>query len=114
MTEQEYWKQVIWLAKHYKRNGEWASEFGVKEEDDGGDDAFNKRMESLSETIDGHEYTIYYTKAADVLRYTDNADAYEDCFDELPTEMTYQQMACPLASMAMYTDVCTYQERHSL
>ncbi len=95
MTSQEYWAEVNQLAAYFADAGEWRAAYG--EDTD--------RYDALHEAIDGHQYIIYYSEAADVLRHTDNPTAYEDELGDLPDGMTYQQMACPLAFMAMMADI---------
>ena len=95
MTSQEYWAEVNELAAYFADSGAWREDYG--EDID--------RYDAMHETVDGHQYIIYYSEAADVLRHTDNPTAYEDELGDLPDGMTYQQMACPLAFMAMMADI---------
>ena len=106
VTNKEYWDEVRSLAEHFSdddpaSNG-WASEYG---------EDFDK-YDAMHETIDGHQFIIYYSKAADVLRHSDNPTAYEDEIGELPKGMTYEQMACPLAYMAMMRDIQDWMHRY--
>lgn len=72
---------------------------------------FDSIMDSLlHETIDCHQWIIYYAYNDDVLRYTSNVDAYEDVYDneslgELVKEKGFDDAKMMMAYYAMYNDV---------
>ena len=64
----------------------------------------------LHETIDGHEWIIYYAYNDDVLRFSDNDEAYKDIYcDEdlgrLISEGGLDSAKTMMAFWAMYQDV---------
>ena len=88
MTQQEYWNEIIRLAKWLSDNrpAELGGE-GVTA--DYGEDA--DRHDAMHETLDGHEFVIYTYKARQVIWFSDNPaymmdefgpDCFGDMFDE--------------------------------
>lgn len=101
MEAREYWDEVARLGKYFSDNnpnGEgWAADYDNQQTD---------MRQALHETIDGHRFIIYYSKAQDVMRYTDNTDAYQDVTgDDMPANTGFLDLCCKLACWAMTQDV---------
>ena len=67
ITRQSYWDEIRSLADdaiEAWRDGDVADRDALSD--------------WIHETIDGHKWIIYYALRADVLRYTDNKEAYEE------------------------------------
>ena len=70
----------------------------------------------LHETIDGHQWVIYYAYNDDVLKYSDNDEAYQDCYDNeslgaLVAEKGIDGVKPMMAYFAMYQDVSELLEQ---
>jgi hypothetical protein len=64
----------------------------------------------LHETIDGHRWIIYYAYNLDVIRHSDNADAYSDNLGPLDMAAVLKERGLDglhnvIAYYAMYADV---------
>jgi len=64
----------------------------------------------LHETIDSHQWIIYYSYNDDVIRYSDNADAYQDIYSNedvgaMIVDKGLDNFGIVRAYWAMYTDV---------
>lgn len=64
----------------------------------------------LHEVIDGHQWVIYYAYNDEVLKYSDNDEAYQDCYDNeslgaLVDEKGIDGVKPMMAYFAMYQDV---------
>ena len=64
----------------------------------------------LHETIDGHQWVIYYSYNAEVIQHSSNSDAYQDIYDneslgQLVTDRGVDSLNTMIAFFAMYTDV---------
>lgn len=66
ITYQEYREEVCRIAQDVI---EEASEYGQDVHD------------VVHETVDGHQWIIYYAYNEDVLKHADNPDAWEDCYN---------------------------------
>jgi hypothetical protein len=99
MTRNEYWDEIRSIRENLL--DEWRDERG-----DTKDDPQDWLYERLNQTIDGHQWIIYYSYNIDVLRFTDNRDAYYDQMGEWPTSDTgLQGMLAAIAYQSMYQDV---------
>jgi hypothetical protein len=64
----------------------------------------------LHETIDGHQWVIYYSYNLDVIQNSDNSEAYKDVYDNesigaLVSEKGVDDLNTMIAFFAMYQDV---------
>jgi hypothetical protein len=63
----------------------------------------------LHETIDGHQWVIYYSYNLDVIKYSDNEDYYSDNFGAESLASSLEQgldtLHCHIAFWCMYADV---------
>ena len=89
ITEKEYWKEVKDLAKQVEEQ--------VKEYDQDPHDA-------LHETIDGHQWLIYYAYHPWILAHTRNEDAVFDIVGEVSGDST-SAVLTQIAFYALYQDV---------
>lgn len=71
MNAHEYWTEITTIVEQVKADT-LAQGFTL----DGDAEEYADRY--LSETVDGHEYCIYYSKALEVLQHSDNQDAMLD------------------------------------
>ena len=65
MTKSEYYNEIKSLAEYFAIDGDWTNDYS--DHDD--------RSSAIHELIDGHQFVIYYSKAADVVRHSDNSNA---------------------------------------
>lgn len=107
MNAHDYWTEVTSIVEQVKAD---TLEQGFTWDGDAEDYADRY----LSETVDGHEYCIYYSKALEVLQHTDNQDALLDTLGEESAVQALRDgglggLHCVMAVWAMIAD-CT---RHS-
>ncbi len=104
MKQLEYWKEVNELADIIACEA-------MQETDNNRDEAEeiidNVR---LHETIDGHQWIIYYGYNLDVIKHSNNEDCYSDNFggDALVSSLEeggMDTLHCHIAFWAMYADV---------
>ncbi len=104
ITQQLYWKEVRELAE------------GIVEEaladNDGDREAAEEEVNDtrLHETIDGHQWVIYYAYNLDVLKYSDNAEYMSDNFGGESLEASIKEggidmLHTRMAFWALYADV---------
>ena len=104
MNSHEYWKEVNELAATIVSES--------MEESDNDRDAAEELINDsrLHETIDGHQWIIYYTYNLDVLKYSDNAEYYQDNFGAESLVASLEDggintLHCHMAFWALYADV---------
>ena len=118
ITYNEYWKEVAELADSIACE---AMADNNNDIDAARDDIYDSR---LHETIDGHQWIIYYSYNLDVIQHSDNEDYYNDNFGADSLAESLKQgglllLHCHIAFWAMYADVCdriddalaTYEEQ---
>jgi len=101
LTYSEYWTEVSDLAESI------ASE-AMDQADNDRDDAEEIINDTLlHETIDGHQWVIYYAYNLPVLEYSDNSEYADDngLIGENPLENGLNSFHTMLAFWAMYADV---------
>ena len=98
MTREEYWDEIRAIRSNIV--DEWATERA-----DYNGDGNEWLSDRLHQTVDGHQWIIYTDYNFDVLRFTDNRDAYYDAMGEWPPVDDFSQMIAAVAYMAMETDV---------
>lgn len=104
MNSNEYWAEVNSLADMI------ASETMANHNNDR-EQAENEINDSyLHETIDGHEWVIYYSYNLDVIKHSDNADYCADNFGAEALAHSLEQgglntLHCHIAFWALYADV---------
>ena len=104
ITYQEYWKEVNELADSI------ACEAMADNDNDreaAEEDIFDFR---LHETIDGHQWVIYYSYNPDVIQHSDNDEYYLDNFGSEALERSLKEgglstLHCHIAFWALYADV---------
>ena len=101
----EYWKEIADLADSIACE---AMADNDNDRDAAEEDIFDSR---LHETIDGHQWVIYYSYNLDVIQHSDNADYYSDNFgaDSLAASLKeggLDALHCHIAFWCMYADVC--------
>lgn len=97
MTRKEYWDEVRSIRENLR--DEWKDERG-----DYGD-ANEFIGDRLHEMIDGHQWIIYNSYNLDVIRFTDNEDAYIENFGEWPADSDLSRIHTLAAFEAMRQDV---------
>ncbi len=104
MKQHEYWNEVNELADTI------ACE--TMQETDNNRDKAQEIINDvrLHETIDGHQWIIYYGYNLDVIKHSDNEDYYSDNFggDALASSLEQgglDTLHCHIAFWAMYADV---------
>lgn len=98
VTRKEYWDEIRSIRRSLV--DEWAAE---RADYDG--DVNEWLSDRLHQDIDGHQWIIYTDYNLDVLRFTDNRDAYYDEMGEWPAAPSLGEMLAPVAYMAMQADV---------
>lgn len=103
-TQSDYWREVESIAECI------ASESMADNDNDrsAAEDEINDSR--LHETIDGHQWVIYYGYSLDVIKYSDNADYYVDHFGAEALVASIEQggidtLHCHMAFWALYADV---------
>lgn len=104
MNYQEYWTEVRELADSIACE---AMQDNDNDRDAAMDDIYDSR---LHETIDGHQWIIYYSYNLDVIKHSDNEDYYSDNFgcDSLAASLEQgglDTLHCHIAFWALYADV---------
>ena len=108
MTRKEYWDEIQTIGQDAIEEG-WAQ---ASADDDAPDEEAIR--EYVQQTVDGHQWIIYYGYPEDVLRFTNNKDAYIDAFGRIEADNTNEALA-KMAYMAMEQDVNDFisnQEPH--
>jgi len=103
MNNQEYWNEVNAIADIIACES-------MQECDNDREAAEELINDSrLHETIDGHQWVIYYSYNLDVIKHSDNADYYADNFgaESLASslESGLDTLHCHIAFWALYADV---------
>lgn len=98
MTRKEYWDEIRSIRENLVE--EWQDERANY-----GDDVNEWLTDRLHQTIDGHQWIIYTGYNIDVLRFTDNKEAYYDQMGAWPEVDNFNQMMGAVAFMAMEQDV---------
>ena len=80
------------------------------------EEAEEQAYDRLHETIDGHQWVIYYAYNDDVLKYSDNDEAYKDIYDNegigsIIAEHGLDSFKTAMAYFAMYQDVSELLEQ---
>jgi hypothetical protein len=101
ITYQEYREEVRRLAEDAI---EEASKY--EEEDRLEHDVYD----FIYETVDGHQWVIYYAYNDDVIRHTSNPDSWEECYNaedigDLVIDQGMTGARCTQAFWALYQDV---------
>jgi len=104
ITSVEYWKEVSEIAKTIAQE---AMEHCDNDRDEA-DELINDSL--LHETIDGHEWIIYYSHNLDVIQHSDNEDYMIDNFgiDEAGSILKDKGLSglhSAIAFWALYADV---------
>lgn len=104
ITRNEYWAEINSIASDMASEALSANYGDI---DAARDDIWDSR---LHETIDGHQWVIYYAYHDDVLRHSDNASYYEDNFGTDDMAATIKErgldgLKTVMAYFAMYADV---------
>ena len=103
MNSQEYWTEVESIADTI------ACET-MADNDNDRDAAEEEINERLHETIDGHQWVIYYSYNLDVIKHSDNDEYYSDNFgaESLAESLDsggLDMLHCHIAFWALYADV---------
>lgn len=104
MNNQEYWAEVSSLANSITCEA-------MSDNDDDREAAEKDIFDSrLHETIDGHQWVIYYSYNLDVIKHSDNEDYYVDNFGSESLEHSLKEggldtLHCHIAFWALYADV---------
>ena len=106
LTQQEYNTEIKSIAECMVSTA--FNEYDEVETIEQAEELINDSL--LHETIDGHQWIIYYSYNDDVIRYSDNADAYQDVYSNedagaLIAEKGLDDFGTVRAYWAMYTDV---------
>jgi hypothetical protein len=104
MNYQEYWAEVSELADTIASE---AMADNDRDREAAEEDIWDSR---LHETIDGHQWVIYYSYNLDVIKHSDNEDYYADNFGGDSLAHSLEQgglntLHCHIAFWALYADV---------
>ena len=106
LTNSEYWVEVKSIADNLVSE---AMSDNENDKDRAEEDIFDSR---LHETIDGHQWVIYYSYNLDVIKHSANEDYYSDNFGGEALEESLKggldTLHCHIAFWALYADVCDY------
>ena len=88
----------------------------MQEHDNDRDTAEESSHDRLHETIDGHQWVIYYAYNDEVLKYSENEEAYQGVYDneslgQLVAERGIADLKTMMAYFAMYQDVSELLEQ---
>lgn len=104
MTQDEYRDEIRGIAEELLK--EWRSETRpLRRQRIQSQDPNEWVSDRLHQWIDGHSWIIYTSRVFDVLRFTNNREAYQDEMDELPGGDNFDQLATQVAFVAMRQDV---------
>jgi hypothetical protein len=107
ISQKEYWDDIHGIAKDAVEEG-WAQ--AGKDADEPDEEAIR---EYVQQTIDGHQWIIYYGYPAEVLSHTENKNAYFEDFGPLESKDADDALA-KMAYAAMERDVWDYIQREDL
>lgn len=102
ITQSSYNEEIEGLASNIAE--ELLEEYETREE------AEDYVYDRIHETIDGHQWVIYYAYNNDVLKYSDNDEAYKDVYDNeslgaIVSEQGVDSLGTVMAYFAMSQDV---------
>ena len=105
MNYQEYWQEINNLANSIACEAMQDNDNNL---DAAREDIFDSR---LHETVDGHQWIIYYGYNLDVIGHSDNEDYYNDNFGAECLASSLERgglsmLHCHIAFWAMYADIC--------
>ena len=107
LTNNEYWTEIKSIADNLvlESMGDNDNDRPAAEED-----IYDSR---LHETIDGHQWVIYYGYNLDVIKHSDNEDYYDQNFGAESLAASLEQgglntLHCHIAFWCMYADVQGY------
>ena len=105
MNYHEYWTEVSSLADSIACEAMQDNENDI---DAARDEIFDSR---LHETIDNHQWVIYFSYNLDIIKHSDNEDYYSDnfggdCLAESLKTGGLDMLHCHIAFWALYADVC--------
>ena len=105
ITYNEYWTEISELADSMACEAMQANDNDI---DAARDDIFDSR---LHETVDSHQWIIYYAYSLDVIDHSDNEDYYNDNFggEALAASLNeggLNTLHCHIAFWCMYADIC--------
>lgn len=120
-TQYEYTTEIKELAESIVETA--YNEYDEVTDQESAEELINDTL--LHETIDGHQWVIYCAYNDDVLKYSDNDEAYQDCYGNedlgaLVAEKGIDGVKPMMAFFAMYQDVqdqlndalVAYSDRH--
>ena len=106
MNSQQYWKEITDIAEQLV----WSSmnEYDDLNDREAAEGVINDHL--LHETIDGHQWVIYYTYSLDVMKYSGNTDYLVENFGAedagtILSEGGIESLHQAIAFWAMYADV---------
>lgn len=105
MTKAEYYSEINSLAKYFADNGDWTNDYSEHSDHD-------DRCGAIHELVDGHQFVIYYSKAADVVRHSEKSSALLDelgrqevtDLDTFNTQLAFFAMVADI-NHEIYTDL---------
>ena len=102
--DNEYWTEIKGIAADLVTEAMEQAE----NDKDKAEELINDSL--LHETIDGHQWVIYYGYNLDVIKYSDNEDYYNDNFGADSLAASLEQggldtLHCHIAFWCMYADV---------
>jgi len=111
LTRSQYTQEIKSLATDlvFEAYADWETRDEVEER-------INDYM--IHDTVDSHQWVIYYSYNNDVIQHSDNADAYLDVYDneslgQIVTEQGVDQLGTIRAYFAMYQDLSEACEVHT-
>lgn len=103
ISNHEYWKEINELAEQIVSE---AMEQCDNDRDAAQDAIFDT---ILHQTVDGHQWVIYYSYNLDVIRHSDNESYYADNFGGESLAASLEQgldtLHCHIAFWCMYADI---------
>lgn len=106
ISQNEYTKEILEIAESIVETA--FNEYDEVETVEDAEELINDTL--LHETIDGHQWVIYYAYNDDVLKYSDNDEAYLDVYDSesignIVADQGLDSLKTVMAYFAMYQDV---------
>jgi hypothetical protein len=109
ITAQEYQEEINSLAQDLV--SELSEEIKAENDYDEVLEGVRETIQDrIHETVDSHQWVIYYSYNSDVIQHSDNEDAYLDVYDneslgQIVAEKGVEQLGTIRAYFAMYQDL---------
>ena len=112
LSSQDYWKEVQDLARNMlSETWEWIEDKADYDRDELIEETLERVNDTvLHETVDGHQWVIYYSYNLDVIKHSNNEDYYNDNFgaESLAHSLSeggLDTLHCHIAFWCLYADI---------